>query len=68
MAFDRRYRPWSPALIGNRKFVGAAEAEGRNQIEREGGGMVVKDDDGNVGLVFAIHSLDFSKPENTRFQ
>ncbi len=50
MALHHRYRTRPPAFVRGRKLGGAAEREGRNDLDREGGGMVVVDHDGDVGL------------------
>ena len=50
MTFHDRHGAGSPALIGGGKFRRAAEREGRDHIDGEGGGMVVIDHDGNVRL------------------
>src|ERR1700733_14799621 len=53
MTLDHRHRPRSPAFVGWRKFRGAAEREGRDHLHRERRGVIVVDDDGDVGLGFA---------------
>ena len=69
MPLHHRHRPRAPAFVGGRKFRRAAERESRDHLDRECGGVVVVDHDGDVGLGLAPSTAcDFSKPENTRFQ
>ena len=39
------------AFVGGLEFVGAGNGEGGNEVEREGGGVVVVDEKDHVGLV-----------------
>ena len=43
----------SPAFVGRRERIGAAEREGGHDIERERRGVIVVDEDDDVGLLFA---------------
>ena len=53
VALDHRHRPRPPALVGGRELGGAAEREGRDEIDRECRRMVVVDHDRNIRLGFA---------------
>ncbi len=59
MALDHRHRPRAPALVGWRELGGAAQRESRDQIDRECRGVIVIDDDGDVGLGLAHPLLRF---------
>ena len=50
MALHHRHRARSPAFVGGREFRRAAEREGRDDLDRERRGVIVVDDDGDVGL------------------
>jgi len=50
MALDHRHRARPPPFVGGRELGRAAEREGRHDLDREGGGMVVVDHDRHVGL------------------
>src|ERR1043165_4676761 len=50
MPFDLRHGPWAPALVGDGEFVTATDGEGWDDFQREGRGMVVIDNDANIGL------------------
>ncbi len=50
IALDHRHRPRPPALVGRRKLRRAAERESRDHLDRERRGVIVVDDDGDVGL------------------
>ena len=50
MALHHRHRARAPALVGGRELFGAAQSEGRNDLERERRGVVVVDEDDHVRL------------------
>jgi hypothetical protein len=50
-AFHNRDRTPAPAFIRRLELRGASQCEGRNQIEAEGGLMIVVDKDYDVGRV-----------------
>ena len=50
MALDDRHRPRAPAFVGGRERFGAADREGRNDLERERRRMIVVDQDDDVRL------------------
>src|ERR1700722_15097838 len=53
IALDYRYRSRPPALVRRRELLGTAEREGRDDLERERRGMIVVDQDHDVGRVVA---------------
>jgi hypothetical protein len=50
IALHHRHRARSPALVGGRELHRAAERESRDHLDREGGSVIVVNDDGDVGL------------------
>ena len=65
MALDHRHRARAPAFVGRREFRGAAEREGRDQIDRERRGVIVIDDDRHIGLGLAASILAISRSPRT---
>ena len=49
MALNRRHRPRSETLVGNRKLCGNPDEEGRNDLQRKRVRVIVVDNDGDVG-------------------
>src|SRR5437879_3751035 len=50
MALHHRHRARAPTLVGRRKLRRGAKREGRDELDREGRGMVVVDRDHDVRL------------------
>src|SRR5215475_1887423 len=52
-----RYRARSPALVGRLEFGGRSDREGRDEIQAEGGGVIVEHQKDHVGLLFLLPLL-----------
>jgi hypothetical protein len=50
VALDDRHRARTPALVGRRKLGCTAERKCRDQVDREGGRVIVIDDDRDIRL------------------
>jgi len=56
MALHRRHRARAPAFVGGPEFRRAADGEGRDDLQAEGRGVVVVDQEDDVGRV-VLHPL-----------
>ncbi len=68
MPLHHRHGTRTPALVGRRELGSAPKREGRHDVDREGGRVIVKTTMHTSGFTFAIHSFDFSYPPKTRVQ
>ena len=59
VTLHHRHRARAPALVGGREFGRAAEREGRDHLDRERRGVVVVNQDDDVGLRFRHPFLGF---------
>src|SRR5262249_32049872 len=59
MPLHARDRPRAPALVGGRELRRTAECKGRHDLDRERGGVVVVDHDGDVRLGLGHPLLGF---------
>src|SRR5215468_3086584 len=57
MADHLRHRARTPALVGRLEFGAGADREGRDEIEAEGGGVIVEHQEDHVGLLLLLPLL-----------
>jgi hypothetical protein len=49
-----RHRARTPALVGRLELGGRADRKGRNEIEAEGGGVIVEHQEDHIGLLLLL--------------
>ena len=61
MSVNWRHGAGAPALVGDRKFFGAAQCKSGNQLQRKGGRMIVVDDNSHIWIKILYPLLRFFK-------